>query len=195
LSVALHGDATLIPAICASLGSSAPAKCESVGAIAYLGWNLPNNIRASYYAFLQGPRTLFVAAISFGLGVLPFFLLAANRAAAAQLRCALAKRGVLPLALLALVMPLPMFVFSDWGRWMHIIATSWAITAAFALGQPAGADVEVNKQPTRWPQWSGLGGYLFAILLLTYAVSWDMPGVCCPEQLGSGLLGRSLWPW
>jgi hypothetical protein len=94
--------------------------------------------------------------------------------------------------MLALVMPLPLFLFSDWGRWLHIIATSWTITAAFALGHPAGAGGEVNMQPTRWPQWSGVGGLLFAIILFTYAVTWNMSGVCCPEQLGSGLLGRAL---
>jgi hypothetical protein len=33
---------------------------------------------------------------------------------------------------------------------------------------------------------------LFTIILFVYAVAWHMSGVCCPEYLGNGLLGRAL---
>jgi hypothetical protein len=192
LSGVLHGDSTRIGEICSSLGSSAPAKCASVGAIAWLGISLPNNIKSTYYALVKMPQMLAVAAMSFGLGLLPFFLLVLDRVAAVHLRCTLAKRAVAGFAFAALVVPWPLFLISDWGRWMHIIVTSWTITVAFALGRPVAPEAGMQNQSHGWSPSQGMEPYLFAILLIAYAVAWNMSGVCCPEHLGNGLLGRAL---
>jgi hypothetical protein len=197
LSMVFHGGSAQVSAICAFLGSSGPATCASRGAIRYLEVGFQDSVREIYYALLTWPRMVTTAGMSFVLGALPFALIAKDDSAALRLWQTFSARWVSCLALAASFAPLPLFIVGgDWGRWIYTILTSWTILVAFALGRgwegPEAAGLPERKPAGGHsvPRWAAI------LLLLMYALVWNARGVCCPERLGNGLLGRiiPLWP-
>lgn len=196
-SVAFHGDETRIAEICASLGMSAPDKCGNIGAAAWLGISLLDGVKSVYYEFINEPLILPVAVTAFGLGLLPFALLAMHRPTVMLLRRALSIKGVPLVSSVALLAPFPMFVIAtDWGRWMHIMLTSWTIVICFASAKLATGDASLSSQPIFSPNHRKLGLVMSTLALVAYSVTRHILGhLAYVWRVLSRTIGQRLsWP-
>ncbi len=194
-SAVFHGDTGTVVAICDSLGTAAPAECEKHGAIWYLAIGGRQAIMSIYYEIWTHARVLTVAVLSAALGVLPFLIVLADRRIRTIVRAALINRTTWIATLMSFSAPLPLFVVaSDYGRWMHMFFTSFAVVLAVLLIRTDSAGEASTVGPTRgWKLADDSAINALAILsLAAYALLWHAPGVCCIEEMGTGFLGRAV---
>jgi hypothetical protein len=197
LAAVFHGDPATGRAICASLGAGAPAGCEKTGAVVWLTNPAMTYIKGTYYMITQPPYILLATAQAAMLGAVGFAFLALDRRAAQWTREALQNREMLLIAIACCVTPLPAFLASDHGRFLHIWFTSILIVMAVFLSrrsrdEEAATPAAAAHAPA---QTGALARVLWLFVFVTYAITWSARGPCCPEGLGSGFLGRIFIPF
>jgi len=180
-----HGNQSQVATICSSLGENAPERCNDFSAISWLGVSNLSAIKSGYYMMTQPPFIEITTAQGFLLGLVPFSLLAANGMIPTLLQERLRERGGQMLLIACLLLPLPGFVVgTDHGRWMFVwwSAAMLVLAATARTRRAEGTESGSGRFPWMMAFWS--------IFLLLYATAWNMPGVCCPEAIGRGALGR-----
>jgi hypothetical protein len=190
VSGAFHGNTGTAATICESLGAGAPADCQKTGAIAWLARPATVYIMSTYYQIVQPPYILLATAQAAMLGGVGVALAVADRRIANVLLGALKQPAGLILAIACIVVPIPAFLASDHGRFLHI----WFCGAAIVMAVLLRPGQDSNSTP------SAAEGLLSArlltrgawiVLLAAFATSWNAWGACCPDRLGTGFLGRA----
>jgi hypothetical protein len=185
-----HGDASFGTAICASLGAGAPAGCEKAGAIAWLTRPATTQIMATYYVIVQPPYILLASAQAAMLGGVGLALVAVDREIAKWTLEALKNRAAWIMAIACIAIPIPVFLASDHGRFLHIWFSSALFVIAAFVSRRSDDDVTLSTAG-RVPGRAGiLTRALWLTLLVAYVTSWNARGPCCPDRLGSGFFGR-----
>src|SRR5262245_34737659 len=188
-----HGDPSYGEAICASLGASAPAKCMDAEAIAWLTRPATMQVLATYYVIVQPPYILLASAQAAMLGGVGLALVALDRGIAKSTVDALKDPRVLVAAIACIVVPIPAFLASGQGRFLHVWFCRAAIVMAAFLSRRA--QDSAQSSPALVLEKAGvLTSALLVVLFLAYVTTWNAHGACCPDQLGSGFLGRLLTP-
>jgi hypothetical protein len=189
-SAAIHGDASFGAAICASLGAGAPTDCEKAGAIAWLTRPAITNIMSTYYKVVQPPYILLTSAQAAMLGGVGLALVAIDRQIAKWALEALKSRLILIMTIACFAVPIPIFLTSDHGRFLHM----WFSGALFVIAAYVSCRTLHDKAPSMAGHLPGTAGVLARALWLTlflaYVTTWSARGPCCPDRLGSGFFGR-----
>jgi hypothetical protein len=189
LSVIFHGDDTNTAAICASLGASAPARCLENGAIAWVSRTPGSAVMSTYYQVVQPPYILNVTAITATLCGFGLAIVALDEAIAGEVRRVLNDRLTFLMATACAIAPLPLFLLSDHGRYLHIWMTC-AVIALVTLVSIRVAPPAAERAPRSPSRLRLLASVSWVLLFLGYATSWSSQGPCCPDRLGTGVLGR-----
>ncbi len=191
---ASHGNAQQVAAICQSLGSYAPEHCLDYSAIGWLGMTESSGVKAVYYKMVQPPFIELTTLLGFVLGVMPLALLASDGLLYRLVQNRLRERGGLPLLSIGLSAPIFAFIVaSDHGRYLYVWVTEimFLLAAASYHMEPPAAQPSLNSVVST-PAGQRVIALCWSIFLLLYAVTWNMPGVCCPSSIGTGVLGRTL---
>jgi hypothetical protein len=190
LSGRFHGDPSYVTAICASLGASAPERCEQAGAIAWLMRPANVHVLHTYYQIVKPPYILLTTVMAAMLGGVCLALLALDTAVARRVREAWDAPSGLGLTVACFAFPVLLFALSDHGRYLSIwFSSAVLVLAAYLSRTPLDAAAPAAAGSAR-----GKAGVLvralWAIVLLAYATTWSAQGSCCPDRLGSGFFGK-----
>ena len=193
-TVFFHGDHEQVAAICDSLKQAAPERCVDFSAISWLGVSGPSAMKSSYYTMVQPPFIELTTAQGLLLGAVPFALLTMNGMMRTLLREKLCERGGWALLVMCLTLPIAGFaVGTDHGRWLFTwLSAAMLLVAAGARSRDVQTEAPASLSPVPAVRGSGLARVLGLIFLLMYSLTWNMPGVCCPDAVGAGALGQLL---
>ena len=190
ISAAFPGDATVGAAICASLGAGAPTGCEKAGAIAWLTRPAIANVMSTYYKIVQPPYILLTSVQAAMLGGVGLALIAVDREITKWALEALKNRGILIITIACIVVPIPIFLASDHGRFLHVWFTSALIVIAAFVSCRTNYDSAPQSAGTPAGKVRVLTRALWLTFFVAYVISWSARGPCCPDRLGFGFLGR-----
>jgi hypothetical protein len=189
-----HGDPSTGAAICSSVGVGAPANCERTGAIAWLARPATTYIMSTYYQIVQPPYILLASVQAAMLGGVGLALTVVDRQVASGFLYILGRRSGLLLAIACIAVPVPAFLASDHGRFLHIWFCSAAIALAAVLQagrRSTGESSASASTSAAVPPSAGiLTRALWVVCFVAFATTWNAWGACCPDRLGFGFFGR-----
>jgi len=146
----------------------------------------------TYYQIVQPPYILLSSAQAAMLGAIGFALVAIDREISKWTLEALKSRVMAILVIACILVPLPIFVASDHGRFLHLwFGCALIVLATFVSCRSPLRTTSPSAEPA--PQRGGeLARSLWILVFVAYATTWSARGPCCPDRLGSGFFGRVL---